>query len=43
MAPEDVCFYQIRAECGIPAFKPGNTDYIKFISIEYDDSSLTFD
>lgn len=35
--PGSICFYAIRAECGIPAFEPNDTDGITIKTIEYDD------
>jgi hypothetical protein len=41
--PGDVCFYAIRAECGVPSFEPSSTEDVAIYTIEYDDDEITSD
>ena len=47
LRPGDVCFYTVRAECGLPSFQPmvDNTtsvmDGVDIFSIEFDDSDIS--
>jgi hypothetical protein len=41
--PGDLCFFTMRAECGLPAFNPQGLDMINNVdvyTIEYDDSDV---
>jgi hypothetical protein len=39
--PGDVCFYAVRAECGLPSFKPSTQDDdIDIRTIEFDDDEV---
>lgn len=40
--PGDVCFYALRAECGVPSFEPAGTDMdtLAIYTIEYGDNDI---
>ncbi len=41
--PGDLCFFTMRAECGLPSFNPQGLDMVNGIdvyTIEYDDSDV---
>jgi len=43
MAAGDSCTYQIKTECGLPAFKPSTTSGFEIENVDYDDDDLADD
>ena len=36
----ETCTYRIKAECGLPSFKPSTTDGFEIDNVDYDDDDL---
>jgi hypothetical protein len=37
LPPGGICMFEMRAKCGLPAFKPNTTDGVDIQYLQYDD------